>query len=120
MTRRKRSSKVVEQAERRIVGLQSINATLDLGNGLTLNTFAKMIEEAKEKLRTYNTVLSSVDVAYNQTLEADRALQDLSERVLLGVASKYGKDSHEYEMAGGVRKSERKRRVSRARSQISS
>ncbi|NJL36271.1 MAG: hypothetical protein HC899_05550 [Leptolyngbyaceae cyanobacterium SM1_4_3] len=120
MTRRKRSSKVVEQAERRIAGLESINATLDLGNGLTLSTFEEMIEEAKEKLRAYNTILSSVDVAYNQTLEADRALQELSERVLLGVASKYGKDSHEYEMAGGVRKSERKRRISRAKSQTSS
>ncbi|NJN59286.1 MAG: hypothetical protein HC879_18200 [Leptolyngbyaceae cyanobacterium SL_5_9] len=74
MPRRKRSSKVVEQAEHRIAGLESINATLDLGNGLTLNAFEQMIEEAREKLRAYNTVLSSVDVAYNQTLDADRAL----------------------------------------------
>jgi hypothetical protein len=29
--------------------------------------------------------------------------------MLAGVASKYGKDSVEYEKAGGVRKSERKR-----------
>jgi hypothetical protein len=32
-------------------------------------------------------------------------------KVLLGVAYKYGKDSEEYEMAGGVRKSKRKRPV---------
>jgi hypothetical protein len=32
--------------------------------------------------------------------------------MLIGVAFKYGKDSREYEMAGGVRKSERVRRSS--------
>ena len=40
---------------------------------------------------------------------AEKAIRDLSERMLAGVASKYGKDSSEYEMAGGTRKSERKR-----------
>jgi hypothetical protein len=29
--------------------------------------------------------------------------------MLIAVAAKYGKDSYEYEMAGGIRKSERKR-----------
>jgi hypothetical protein len=39
-------------------------------------------------------------------------LGELSEKMLIGVAFKYGKDSREYEMAGGVRKSERVRRSS--------
>lgn len=38
-------------------------------------------------------------------------IRDYSERILLGVAMKYGKNSDEYEMAGGIRKSERKRPV---------
>jgi hypothetical protein len=38
-------------------------------------------------------------------------MDDLTERMLAGVGSKYGKDSTEYEKAGGVRKSERKRRA---------
>lgn len=33
----------------------------------------------------------------------------MSERMLAGVAARYGKDSSQYEQAGGVRKSERKR-----------
>ena len=38
-------------------------------------------------------------------------MRDLNERALDGVASKYGKNSNEYEQAGGTRKSERKRPV---------
>ena len=42
-------------------------------------------------------------------------MRDYSERILLAVAVKYGRDSNEYEMAGGVRKSERKRPVRKQR-----
>ncbi|AUB35926.1 ATPase involved in DNA repair [Nostoc flagelliforme CCNUN1] len=35
--------------------------------------------------------------------------------MLLGVAFKYGKDSHEYQMAGGVRKSDRIRKSTATR-----
>ncbi|MHC5609462.1 MAG: hypothetical protein ACYTXA_00075 [Nostoc sp.] len=36
-------------------------------------------------------------------------MADYSEKILLGVAYKFGKNSHEYQMAGGTRKSDRKR-----------
>ncbi len=38
----------------------------------------------------------------------------VSERMLIAVAAKYGKDSYEHEMAGGIRKSERKRPTRKA------
>lgn len=37
----------------------------------------------------------------------------MAEKMLLGVAIKYGKDSSKYEMAGGARRGERRRRVAR-------
>jgi hypothetical protein len=59
----------------------------------------------------YNTLLSTLDQSLN-TLKADeKILNNWNERILNGVASKYGKDSSEYEQAGGVRKSERKKPV---------
>ncbi|HEY9698668.1 MAG TPA: hypothetical protein V6D10_15505 [Trichocoleus sp.] len=109
MSRRKRSSKTLEKAERRLAGLKSINSSLDLGNGLTVESYTTRIEDARAKLESYNTALSSVDKAYNDILEAERVLGDLSEHMLLGVASKFGKSSDEYEMAGGVRKTSRRR-----------
>ncbi|WP_224095435.1 hypothetical protein [Nostoc sp. MS1] len=36
---------------------------------------------------------------------------DYSEKILRGIAYKYGNNSHEYQMAGGTRKSDRKRTI---------
>lgn len=113
MARRKRSSKTLERAERRAAALTSIDSDLDLGNGLTLEGFYQRIEQVRQKSAHYNAALSTVDAAYNALLEAEKELQGQTEQMLLGVAFKYGKNSTEYEMAGGVRKDERKRRARR-------
>ena len=55
----------------------------------------------------------SLDEKANKLAASEKTLQDLSERVLAGVAARFGKDSNEYEKVGGVRKSERKRPPSR-------
>lgn len=109
MARRKKSSKVLERAERRIASLRSISSTLNVGEGLTIEVYTQQIEDVRTKLAAYNTALSVVDQAYNATLQSEQVLADLSEHMLLGVATKYGKSSDEYEMAGGVRKTDRKR-----------
>lgn len=109
MARRKRSSKVLEKADRRIASLRSISPDLNLGNGLTVDAYTRLITDLHDKLAAYNTVLSTVDKAYNDMLTAEQKLGDYSEHMLLGVATKFGKNSDEYEMAGGVKKSERKR-----------
>jgi len=109
MARRKRSSKVLEKADRRIASLRSINPDLNLGNGLTVDVYTTLITDMRGRLAAYNTVLSTVDKAYNDLLTTEQKLGDYSELLLLGVATKFGKDSDEYEMAGGVKKSDRKR-----------
>jgi hypothetical protein len=53
--------------------------------------------------------LSSLDGDLNKLEAAEDALNDLSERMLAGVGVKFTRDSDEYEEAGGVRKSDRKR-----------
>ncbi|WP_448272370.1 hypothetical protein [Nostoc sp. DSM 114160] len=44
MSRPKRGSKVLDRAQRRIAALKSISPTLDLGNGITIDTFADAIK----------------------------------------------------------------------------
>jgi hypothetical protein len=52
-------------------------------------------------------LLIDIDSA-KATLEAlEKTVRETSERLVAGVAFKYGKDSREYEMAGGGRKSDR-------------
>lgn len=110
MSRRKRSSRVLDHADRRLAAMRSISLALDLGNGLTLEAYTEMVTDLRLKLGEYNTVLSKVDQVYNDLLTVERTLADFSEQMLLGVGSKYSKNSNEYEMAGGVRKVDRKRR----------
>ena len=114
MARKKRTSRVLVNAESRNAGLRSIHKDLDLGNGLTLSEYTRLIEDMRTKLSEYNAALSVVDKACNAVHECEQVLRDYSEVMLLGVAAKYGKNSNEYEMAGGVRKSERKRPARRA------
>ncbi|NJL38099.1 MAG: hypothetical protein HC899_16180 [Leptolyngbyaceae cyanobacterium SM1_4_3] len=110
MARRKRSSLTLERAERRAAGMRSIQADLDLGNGMTVEAYTTAVEAMRDTQNKYNTLLSSVDQAYNDMLAMEKDLAELSERMLSAVSVKYGRNSTEYEMAGGVRRSERRSR----------
>lgn len=107
MSRKKRTSRVVEKAELRSSGLKAIDPNMDFGNNCNLENMTKLIEEYRSKIDAYNTALAVIDSSRTQMTELEKNLGELSERMLIGVAFKYGKDSIEYEMAGGVRKSDR-------------
>ena len=109
MARQKRSSRILEKAQLRLDGLQSIDEALNLGAGRTAQNYDKAIEALRDKLSAYNKVLATADSLQTEVSEAERELADLSEQMLISVAAKFGKDSMEYERAGGVRKSARKR-----------
>lgn len=102
---------VFDKAETRAAALSSIDGNLDLGNGLTLTAYKGAIQGYKDKRTAYNNLLSQVDASYNDCIAQLDVIKELSERMLIAVAAKYGKNSNEYEMAGGVRKSERKRPI---------
>jgi hypothetical protein len=113
MARKKRSSEALEKAQRRIAGMQSVTRAVDFGNGYTLEAYEAHIQTMQEKLMAYNRMLSMVDGAYNDMLMAERQLMDFSDHMLSGFGVRYGKDSSEYEMAGGRRKSDRQKRTRR-------
>jgi hypothetical protein len=109
MGRRKRNSKVLEQAHERLSGLKSIDPNLDLGNGLTVSAHEQAVNSLRAKLDSYNQKLSDLDEEL-LSLETDEAkLNDLNGRMLAGVGARYGRNSAEYEKAGGVRSDDRKR-----------
>jgi collagenase-like PrtC family protease len=118
MPRQKRTYRVLEKAELRIAGLKAIDPTMDFGDSRNLQNVAQVIQQYRSKIDAYNTTLAVIDSYKNEMKELEKTLSDLNEKMLLGVAFKYGKDSHEYEMAGGVRKSDRirKSRATRLRS----
>lgn len=109
MARRKRDSKWLSVLHMRIAGLKSINERLDLGGGISVATLTKSHHALSSALAHYNKLLSEADAALNAIGDLELEARDLAERTLTGVATRYGKDSSEYEQVGGTRKSERKK-----------
>ena len=111
MARPKRSSQSAANAQIRANALAGISPTLDLGNGLTVPAFQATINAISDpttgSLAAYNAELSKLDGMLDSLENQESTLDDLSGRMLAAVGAKYGKDSNEYEMAGGTRTSER-------------
>ena len=111
MARLKTSSTTYEKAFRRQAAVKSIDPNYDLGNGLTAANYEQAINNVKSAMDDYNTTLSTVDDKLNSLKDYEKELRDWNERILTGVAAKYGKDTTQYEQAGGKKKSERKKRT---------
>jgi hypothetical protein len=109
MAYRRKTSNILSAAQTRAANLKSISPTLDLGSGLTLTAYNAKITAAEAALEAYNIQLAKADALGNDFKAVEKELSVLSTRMLAGTGVKYGKDSNEYEMAGGTRSSEIKR-----------
>lgn len=113
MARKKRTSPAFEKLAQRLSGLKAIDEKLDLGNNLTVDAISQTLLTYNTELEDYNIILGNVDSKLNSVEQMEEAANNLSEKILIAVAAKYGKDSNEYEKAGGKRKSDIKRNGSR-------
>lgn len=118
MSYRKRTRSHVYAAEVRLSGIKAFSETLDFGNGISVPGYTAAINSQHERIAKYNSLLSQADELKSLIYEGERQLLDYSERMLAGVATHYGKDSNEYEMAGGMKKSRRKRKPYRPRTTL--
>lgn len=109
MARLKRSSNGLEQAIRRLAGMRSISETLEFGNGLSLVEYDARIQALQAQLSSYNTMLSTLDEMTGQITLMEKELRSYSEKMLMGVAAHYGKDSLQYVQAGGKQRKSSKR-----------
>ncbi|MDZ7966212.1 MAG: hypothetical protein RM368_14750 [Nostoc sp. DedSLP03] len=115
MSRKKRTSRVLEKAELRSAGLKAIDSNMSFGDDCDLQNLSQAIEQLRSMLDAYNTALTVIDSSKTKIDAMEKTLSNLTDKMVRGVAFKYGKDSSEYEMAGGIRESERirKSRLSR-------
>lgn len=111
MSRLKKSnSPVIDTAEKRVAGLESIDPNLALAPDLTLPLYKAALNTTRDAVMNYNKQLSQADEAANKMKASERALADFSERMLAGIVAKYGRNSDQYEKAGGTRRAERRKR----------
>lgn len=69
----------------------------------------------RNRIENYNRALAELDSSKKEIDELEKSLADMIDILSIGVAFKYGKESRKYEMAGGMRKSDRIRKSSTAR-----
>jgi hypothetical protein len=110
MAFKRKSSQVLADAQQRAANLKAIDPNLDLGNELTVADYESRIAAARQQLEAYNVQLAKADALGNGFKAVEKELRFLSSRMLAGVGVKYGKDSNQYEMAGGTRSSEIRRK----------
>ncbi|MCC5627847.1 hypothetical protein LC613_06730 [Nostoc sphaeroides CHAB 2801] len=115
MSRQKRTSRVLEKAELRASGMKSIVPSIKFEENYTLEKLIESIEQLRNKLDVHNSALAIVDSSLTEVEQMEKNLKQFSEKMLMVVAIKYGKDSAEYEMAGGVRNSDRLRKMRASR-----
>ncbi|MEH2266304.1 hypothetical protein [Nostoc sp.] len=111
MSRKKRSSPVLEKTEQRVIGFKSIDSKLDFGDSISLNHLTELTGQLRNQIDEYNMMLTALDSAKAEIETLEKTIRETSERLVSGVVLKYGKDSREYEMTGGVRKSDRIRKA---------
>jgi hypothetical protein len=111
MARLKRSSIPLDKATLRISGMRSISETLEFSDSLSLAEYERRIQTLQTKLSNYNTMLSTVDEAVGQIKLLEQDLTSYSEKMLMSVATRYGKNSLQYMQAGGKPRKSSKRPV---------
>jgi len=109
MARVKRTSNSLDNLKQRFAGMTSIDPKIDLGNGITAEEADKLVKQGDTLLQEYNTLLSDTDEKQFQIEQLEKKMDTFCVGILASAAVKYGKDSIEYEMVGGKRKSDIKR-----------
>ena len=118
MPRRKRSSRILEKAEFRVAGLKAIDPNINFNDTYNLQNLNQLIDNFHNTLDDYNAAIAMIESSRKKLDEMEKNLSQVSDKMLMGVGFKYGKNSNEYELAGGVRDSERirKSRLTRLKS----
>ncbi|MHC5822739.1 MAG: hypothetical protein ACYT04_44610 [Nostoc sp.] len=118
MSRRKRSSRILEKAEFRVAGLKAIDQNINFDDTYNLQNLTQLIEQFHNTLDDYNADIAMIDSSKTKLDEMEKTLNQVSDKMLTWVGCKYGKNSNEYQLAGGVRDSDRirKSRLTRLKS----
>ena len=82
---------------------------MDLGNGLSAETYKTAIDALEAKVLRVNNVSAETQTERAELREMEREMNDLNDRYFKGTAAKFGTSSSEYLAVGGTRKKDRRR-----------
>ncbi len=107
--RPRRKSAVLELARQRLAGLKQISPAPNFGPTLTPAAYETEINGFSTEQDNYNGDVAALDDKQNRLNTHEQALSDWNQRILAAVKAQYGPDSSEFELVGGIRRSERKK-----------
>jgi hypothetical protein len=110
----KTNSKALDQVQLRLSTLKSIDPDLDLGGGLTIRSVTKLVDSTRLEIDSYNTELSVMEQKYKALRAKEGEIANLSDRIVDGIAFKFGRKSSEYEKISSIRRNSRSRNSKRA------
>lgn len=110
MKTRRRSAAIIA-AQDRLSGLMNIDPIIDLGNGLSAQSYQDKINVTETKLNAYVNAVAKADAARAMLKDSEKELSDFSDHIMRGVSVMFGLDSAEYVSVGGTRKKDRKRPI---------
>lgn len=96
-----------------IVRAWEANPTFALGD-VTLASFKAMVEELRDSRAQTEELRTQLTQRVNDQTSKAEALNNVVSRARSGFRAVYGPDSSQYEQAGGVRASERKKATKKA------
>jgi TolA-binding protein len=104
MARRTRRSRFLSNTENRLIGFTTIDPNLNLGNGLNVENLSQLTTQLQVQLDEYNSTIVRLDQMGSQIKEQEKAIAQLSSKMLAAVGIIYGNDSDQYQMAGGKKR----------------
>lgn len=107
--RRKQASEEMKELIQKIAGMKTIDGNFDAGNGVTVAAAEALLARGETGLSNCNQSVAAADDADNVFAGINKEIRAFNKKVLPATGLKYGTDSSEYELVGGVRESERKR-----------
>ncbi|HTL89729.1 MAG TPA: hypothetical protein VL134_10025 [Leptolyngbya sp.] len=113
-----KTSPILAKATARLRGLKAIDPALDFGNDRNVTSLSLLTDKLQHQLDKHNDLIKSIEASRNDLKELEKQVSELSSQMLKGVEFMYGQDSPEYELAGGVKTSDRvrKSRITRLKS----
>jgi hypothetical protein len=108
---RRTSTNTLEKARQILAGLKQITPKPDFGPALTEAMFEAEVNGYSHDLDAFNGDVAVLDDKSNRLDDRKQKLHDFSLRIQAAVKGLYGPDSSEFEQVGGLRRSDRKKRV---------
>jgi hypothetical protein len=106
----KTNSKALEQVQLRLSALKSIDPNLDLGDGLTIGLVTAFIQSTRAEIEAYNTEVAAVEKRCKAIRLKEDEVARLSDRIVDGVAFRFGRKSDEYKTVSSIRRYSRNRK----------